>query len=139
MLPDKNAHSRDCYSFGMMMETLISLLNGSGELSDVFVMSTAVILYLSVYRYLLIHLFILLFPLWFPVSQELSDSLEKTLQTDLLNSDPLSRPPLSSLLTHDFFRLVWLCLLVLLSVHTANDLFSNTLHVFLLIGVTFWK
>lgn len=31
MLPESNAHSRDCYSFGVLVESLMSHLNGFGE------------------------------------------------------------------------------------------------------------
>lgn len=99
MLPEKIAHSRDCYSFGILMKMLISYLNDNGEWSGGLVVSSA-----SRHTALYLGLLSQLCSLLSPVSQELSESLKKTLQAGLLNSDPASRPPLSSLLTHDFFR-----------------------------------
>lgn len=91
MLPEKHAHARDCFSFGMMVESLIPLLGGYGECTRMFLL-------VSFPRHSNYSLGSS------PVSEELSDSLKTTLQTGLLNPDPLSRPALSTLLTHEFFR-----------------------------------
>lgn len=105
MLPEKIAHSRDCYSFGILMKMLISYLNDNGERSDGFVLSSCVAARRPPsLRVHFLGFLTQLCSLLSPVSQDLSESLKKTLQAGLLNSDPASRPPLSSLLTHDFFR-----------------------------------
>uniref|UniRef100_UPI00398F1099 protein-associating with the carboxyl-terminal domain of ezrin isoform X2 n=1 Tax=Pristiophorus japonicus TaxID=55135 RepID=UPI00398F1099 len=67
ILLDIHGHARDAYSFGMMVEKLLPLLN------DV-------------------------------VAEPLLSSFQETLKTALLNPDPMKRPSLQSLLSHEFFR-----------------------------------
>ncbi|XP_067846528.1 protein-associating with the carboxyl-terminal domain of ezrin isoform X2 [Heptranchias perlo] len=67
ILPNMHGHARDAYSFGMMVEKLLPLLN------DV-------------------------------VAEHLLASFQETLKAALLNPDPMQRPSLQSLLSHEFFR-----------------------------------
>ncbi|XP_078074513.1 protein-associating with the carboxyl-terminal domain of ezrin isoform X2 [Mustelus asterias] len=67
ILPSSHGHARDAYSFGIMVEKLLPLLN------DV-------------------------------VAEHLLTSFQETLKVTLLNSDPMQRPSLQSLLSHEFFR-----------------------------------
>ncbi|XP_060088580.1 protein-associating with the carboxyl-terminal domain of ezrin [Heteronotia binoei] len=66
-LPEGQGHARDAYSFGAMVENLLTFLNEE-------------------------------------VSEDVLFSFQQTVRSLLLNSDPSCRPPLSSLLTHEFFR-----------------------------------
>lgn len=67
ILPDSHGHARDAYSFGTMVENLLTFLNDQ-------------------------------------VSADILSSFQQTLHCTLLNPDPKCRPPLSSLLSHEFFR-----------------------------------
>uniref|UniRef100_A0A8C8R7K6 SCY1 like pseudokinase 3 n=1 Tax=Pelusios castaneus TaxID=367368 RepID=A0A8C8R7K6_9SAUR len=67
ILPESHGHARDAYSFGKMVENLLTVLNNQ-------------------------------------VSADNLSSFHHTLQSTLLNPDPTCRPPLSSLLSHEFFR-----------------------------------
>ncbi|XP_061441389.1 protein-associating with the carboxyl-terminal domain of ezrin isoform X2 [Rhineura floridana] len=67
LLPEGQMHSRDAYSFGVMVENLMTFLNEE-------------------------------------VSEDVISSFQHTLRSTLLNPDPTCRSPLSSLLSHEFFR-----------------------------------
>ncbi|CAM4600378.1 unnamed protein product [Lepidochelys olivacea] len=67
ILPESHGHARDAYSFGTMVENLLTFLNDQ-------------------------------------VSADILSSFQQTLHCTLLNPDPKCRPPLSSLLSHEFFR-----------------------------------
>uniref|UniRef100_A0A8D0HCT1 SCY1 like pseudokinase 3 n=1 Tax=Sphenodon punctatus TaxID=8508 RepID=A0A8D0HCT1_SPHPU len=64
ILPESQGHARDAYSFGAMVENLLTLLN----------------------------------------DEDVPPSFLDTLRCTLLNPDPKGRSPLSSLLSHEFFR-----------------------------------
>nr|XP_056700424.1 protein-associating with the carboxyl-terminal domain of ezrin [Euleptes europaea] len=66
-LPEGQGHSRDAYSFGAMVENLLTFLNEE-------------------------------------VSEDVLFGFQQTVRSILLNPDPAHRPPLSSLLSHEFFR-----------------------------------
>uniref|UniRef100_A0ACB8F273 Uncharacterized protein n=1 Tax=Sphaerodactylus townsendi TaxID=933632 RepID=A0ACB8F273_9SAUR len=66
-LPEGQGHCRDAYSFGAMVENLLTFLNEE-------------------------------------VSEDVLFSFQQTVRSVLLNPDPACRPPLSSLLPHEFFR-----------------------------------
>ncbi|XP_038269945.1 protein-associating with the carboxyl-terminal domain of ezrin isoform X4 [Dermochelys coriacea] len=67
ILPESHGHARDAYSFGTMVENLLTFLNDQ-------------------------------------VSADILSSFQQTLHCTLLNPDPKCRPPLSDLLSHEFFR-----------------------------------
>ncbi|XP_015261688.1 PREDICTED: protein-associating with the carboxyl-terminal domain of ezrin [Gekko japonicus] len=66
-LPEGQGHARDAYSFGAMVENLLTFLNEE-------------------------------------VSEDVLFSFQQTVRSVLLNPDPMCRPPLSTLLSHEFFR-----------------------------------
>ncbi|XP_030159355.1 protein-associating with the carboxyl-terminal domain of ezrin isoform X1 [Lynx canadensis] len=66
-LPESHGHARDAYSFGTLVESLLTVLSGQ-------------------------------------VSADVLSSFQQTLHSTLLNPIPTCRPPLRTLLSHDFFR-----------------------------------
>nr|XP_020026639.1 protein-associating with the carboxyl-terminal domain of ezrin isoform X5 [Castor canadensis] len=78
-LPESHGHARDAYSFGILVESLLTILNEQGELE----------LDPCIHRL---------------ISADVLSSFQQTLHSALLNPIPQCRPALSTLLSHDFFR-----------------------------------
>ncbi|KAG8515735.1 Protein-associating with the carboxyl-terminal domain of ezrin, partial [Galemys pyrenaicus] len=100
-LPESHGHARDAYSFGTLVESLLTVLNEQGELE----------LYYYIHRIneknhpgpiMCTKDFSL--QSWKETIADVLSSFQQTLHSTLLNPIPKCRPALCTLLSHDFFR-----------------------------------
>ncbi|XP_036879980.2 protein-associating with the carboxyl-terminal domain of ezrin isoform X2 [Manis javanica] len=91
-LPASHGHARDAYSFGMLVERVLTVLSEQGRprLPASSCSPAGGVLGTD--------------ELWTSVSAGALPSFRQTLRPALLNPSPQSRPALRTLLSHDFFR-----------------------------------